>query len=188
LAEVKRAHAAVLRRNADGVFWDLERPVLLTVMDVDLPNTIYGATNVGVEPYRIYVNRSASKGRRLVALVHETLHVATSELGFDFPHHQLHVLSVVLVSELLPHIVRLRDREPGMCVSHVDTNTWPYKVERVRCGPKDSQLLYSLARMLAETATLFKLEVPPATITGLAGFIVKVTLPLYEWYRSRMGI
>lgn len=139
------------------------------------------------DPYQIFVNSEEPRGRRLVTLVHESLHVATKELQFRLPHHHLHVLSVVLTSELLPHLGRV-SRKNSFQVVDIDADHWPYRPVIARVDSNVHDKTASLARMLDGAVLLYKLAVPRDQIGRLATFIVKVTLPLHNAYRVKLGL
>jgi hypothetical protein len=113
------AYASLLVRNADKLEALMAHPgngvirgpdlVFSSQPIAEMDSYIYGAAvNVPGPKKVIFVNSDHERGRTYVTSYHELAHVAEYLTGIQVSHPALHTLSVVVASEVIPLLKRLR--------------------------------------------------------------------------------
>jgi len=113
------------------------RPFLI-VKEMVMPPEVYGAVRLDLDPYPIMINKLHCKGRKLVSLVHESLHIAEKELDFQMigtqGHQDLHVLATLLTSSILPLMKRLRTMPNPTGRFRFQLNQFPFRLQHTGCA------------------------------------------------------
>lgn len=74
-----------------------------------LRDGLYGFVNLSTTPFRIELNSKVIPARKMIALIHEMMHVWARMYKIPLTHDNLHRIAVGIHQDLLPVLKQLKE-------------------------------------------------------------------------------